>query len=348
MSEDNGSASKGAKKGAKAVGGATQTAMDSGNTELAGDSEVDQGLKTAGGEFADKTDITSAPYKIDKVGESTPVKLPDPDYLSNFCRNRNMPPKDSGMKDIVKGLDGVLKIATIHTKFHDYIGTAILGVFLILFIIWNLIKYKSQLIPFAKGGFNIFKFLLIYTIIIILIVLFFKFTSYFSFWYVAFVKYFKLFYNPLLNDKVSFLYCYLTDYINWIIYYSAKIFYLIILIGLLLLLLLFILPLLAIVSFAVGYLFSLIGEKTSQDGLFDKMKKTAQIVTGKPAPNPVPTPPPSAVSNLLSKLPIDSSVSNLLSKLPIDGAVSSLISKLPIDSDMISKLPIPLPMGIKS
>lgn len=269
----------------------TQKLMDVGSTDpskISVDSNVENAAEYTGDQLKDGLGDGSNLMDLTGNGDnpnSDSIGLPDPTYMTNFCKNRNFP-QDKGVLDIVDGLESILNIPQ---TLQDSLGTAILGIFLILYLIWILMKYYDLLIPFAGGAFNILKFLLIYTIVITLLVFFFKFTAFFGFWYVLFVKFFKLMMNPLLDENVSFLYCYLTDYVNWMIYFPAMFFYFICLVGITLLLFLIILPLLAIVSFAISWLFSLIGSppKTGEPGavpapsVVSKMSQTASALMSK-------------------------------------------------------------------
>jgi hypothetical protein len=80
----------------------------------------------------------------------------------------------------------------------------------------------------------------------------------------------RLTFNPLLDPKVSELYCFFSDYVNPLIYFPSMIFFLLCLIGIVLLLVLILLPILAATSFFVGFLFSLLGEKKTDDTLQTK------------------------------------------------------------------------------
>jgi len=149
---------------------------------------------------------------------------------------------------------------------------------LLLFAIWYFFKYSELVLPFAGGFLNIIKFLIIYTVIIIVLIFFFKFVFTFKFWFTLFVKYFKLFLNPLLNEKVSTAYCFFTSYVNWLIYYPAKLFYLICLLGISFIFFLIIVPIIVIISFTIGYLFSLLGDNSNVEKVINNMKKAASSV----------------------------------------------------------------------
>jgi hypothetical protein len=201
-------------------------------------------------------DLTSSNVgEIDAIEDSAPLDIPDPDYLTNFCKNRNtpsdslfsnMPSMDWGKKDSWGSWIIILGI--------------LVGLFFLAFL-WHLAKNFNLVVPFVGGSLNILKYLIIYSIIIVVMVLLLKFTRYFSLWYNLFYKYLRLTFNPLLDPKVSELYCFFSDYVNPLIYFPSMIFFLLCLIGIVLLLVLILLPILAAVSFFVGFLFSLLGEK---------------------------------------------------------------------------------------
>jgi hypothetical protein len=264
-------------KATDAAGNAAEYNLEDTNPETA---------KNAGSALKSKLDISKSPFSsIEKVEKGTPIKSANPNYLTNFCKNRNTPKKEQ-----LKILGKIEKLTQIKKKWKEYAGSLALAGLVFLYALWILIKYYDLLIPFAGGGLSLLKYLIIYFIAIALIVTFFKFTSYFSFWYVLFMKYFRLFMNPLLNDKVSFLYCYFTDYINWLIYFPAKFFYFCILFLVILLLILIILPVLSILSFAIGYLFSLLGEGASINVLSDKIKGVLPNPVAKPVAKVLPKP----------------------------------------------------------
>ena len=257
------------------------------------------------------TQFTSQP--IDKVEKSTPLKLnTDPNYLTHFCKNRNTP----NWITVKNPLDFPDK------PWEKYLGIAIVGGILLLFLLWILFKYYDLILPFSNGIFNILKYLVIYSVIVFILVLFFKFLTHFKFWYNLFMTYLKLFLNPLINEKVSFLYCYFTSYVNWLIYYPAKLFYLICLIGISLIFFLIIIPIIVAISFTIGYLFSLLGESTNLESLVNNMKKTASSVSVSPV----------KVSDLASQVP---GAASLLSKVP---GAASLLSKVPGASSLLSKV----------
>jgi hypothetical protein len=205
-----------------------------------------------------------------KIEGSSPLNLnADPNYLTNFCKNRNTP-----TKPLFKNPFDIFKKGFK----PDLIGYAIVGGCLFLYLIWAFFKYYDVALPFAGGVFNIIKFLIIYTIIILVLKLFFKFVFSFKFWMTLFVKYFRLFLNPLLNPKVSSAYCFFTSYVNWLIYYPAKIYYFICVLAICGIFILCVLPVIACISFVIGYLFSLLGDGRSFEGAVDGMKKAVGSV----------------------------------------------------------------------
>jgi hypothetical protein len=264
-----------------------------------------------------KLDLTKN-KKIDPLDEkitgSSPLNLnADPNYLTHFCKNRNsVPPND---------IKNPFKFITEKMKPDTWIPILVVGVPLLLFLIWCFFKYYDLALPFAGGIFNILKFFIIYIVIIIVMRFFFKFLFTFKFWITLFMKYLKLFMNPLLNDKVSSAYCYFTSYVNWLIYYPAKIYYFICLLGISFIFFLIIIPIIVCISFVIGYLFSLLGDSSSAEKLIDNMKKAASSVT-------INTVKP---SDLVSQAPdILSKVPGMLSQAP------DLLKKVP---DMLRKGP---------
>ena len=221
-----------------------------------------------------KTGIVPVDPVDEPIEGSSPLKLTsDPNYLTNFCKNRNAPHKVKMINplDLINGkskFDKKDKLITFLT----------LGGVILILVIWYFFKYSELILPFTGGFLNILKFLIIYTVIIIVLIFFFKFVFTFKFWFALFVKYFKLFLNPLLNEKVSKAYCFFTSYVNWLIYYPAKLFYLICLVGISFIFFLIIVPIIAIISFVIGYLFSLLGDNSSFEKIVNNMKKAASSV----------------------------------------------------------------------
>lgn len=285
--------------------------MSEAEAEELQDPEVGQGpekLKEVDtSEFKNQAmDLTSSNVgEIDEVEASGPLNLPDPDYLTNFCKNRNTP-ADSWFTNM-PSLDWSKR-----EGWGSWIVILLgLGIVFFVLMVWYFIKYYELIIPFIGGSINIMKYLIIYSIIIVVMVLLLKFTRYFSVWYKLFYKYLRLTFNPLLDDKVSQLYCFFSDYVNPLIYYPSMIFFLFCLIGVVLLLVLILLPILAAVSFFVGFLFSLLGEKKTDSSLqtqaINKVRNTIDTkiysknaglmgsvkaaMTGKPLPVSAPVPP---------------------------------------------------------
>jgi len=206
----------------------------------------------------------------EKIEGSSPLNLnADPNYLTNFCKNRNTP-----TKPLFKNPFDIFKKGFK----PDLLGYAIVGGLLLMYLIWTVLKYYDVAVPFAGGIFNILKFLIIYTVIILVLTLFFKFVFTFKFWVTLFVKHFRLFLNPLLNEKVSSAYCYFTSYVNWLIYYPAKIYYFICVVVIVGIFFLCILPIIACISFVIGYLFSLLGDGRSFENVMNGMKQAVGSV----------------------------------------------------------------------
>lgn len=277
----------------------------------------------------DTDDITkSSSNSVDKLEDLSPLKLDtDPNYLTNFCKNRNIP----HWIKIKNPLDSEPDF------WEKYLAYAVLSGLLLLIFLWYLFMYYDLLIPLAGGLVNILKHLIIYCVILFVMVLFFKFLKKLSFWYNLWLEYLKLFLNPLINEKVSSAYCYFTNYVNWLIYYPAKLFYLVCLIGITLIFFLIIIPIIVGISFIIGKLFELLGGGTNLKAMLGKVEKTVtNIASGEKKPE-----------NMLSSLGKTSgSVLSSIAKSPGDALYSigksseSVLSSLGKSSaDLLGKLP---------
>ncbi len=141
------------------------------------------------------------------------------------------------------------------------------GGFLLLLLIWYSIKYYELFLPFAGGALRLFKYFLICSAIFYFMVTFVQTTNYFYWWYESTLYFFRRFVDPLLNQRVKYWYYYFTDYINWIIYYPVKLYYLIRFLANVVFFLLIILPTLAFIAFFIGLLFSWIGERDNDPSI---------------------------------------------------------------------------------
>lgn len=223
--------------------------------------DTDTSIRKVSENMSEKIDLTKSTSKlIDKIDNSTPAEVKfDANYLTHFCRNRKWPDL-SPLKQIFTFSMGNL---------NEYVSSALLAFILLSFIAWNMLKNYDNLVPFSGGILNILKLVVIYFVIVFVMKLFIKLLKALSFWFDLFRDYFKLFLNPLLNQHVSFLYCYFTNYVNWIIYYPAKIFYFICAMGIALVFFMVIIPIILAFSFILSKLLSLLGNRSSVDTITD-------------------------------------------------------------------------------
>jgi len=228
----------------------------------------------------DKSSVPTPNFNPESAGLPTvkspePVKLNvGPDYSTSFCRPR---PTESTstilINTTVSGIKNSFQIDGL-----SWINALILflsiGGLLFLLVLWYSFKYPDAIGPFLTGIFRLSWCLFIYFIIISVLVLFIQFMYYFAYWIGITIQYFNLFMNPLLNERVSELSCYFSDYVNFLIYYPAMVFYFICLILLVLFDILVMAPVMVFFGFIVGILFSLLGEQP------DTVKKVIGTVSG--------------------------------------------------------------------
>jgi hypothetical protein len=135
-----------------------------------------------------------------------------------------------------------------------------IGYFMGVFLVYLLAMHFTSLAPFSNGLIIMTKYIFLYGIIITTIVLFISLIGAMNWWVSLFLWYVERFIFPLRDHKTSSWYYYFTDYVNWIIYGGAMIYFLCCVIFLVGLLCLLLLPGIAVVGFFIGYLFSLLGE----------------------------------------------------------------------------------------
>jgi len=136
----------------------------------------------------------------------------------------------------------------------------IIGLLFMLLLLYYCVTYFPLLFPYAKGIFKMLKYFILYGLIMSTILLFMSLLGYLFWWFVLFYWAVERMIDPLKDNTVSSWYYYLSDNINWIIYYPAMIWFFLCIVGLILLLVLMILPAVSIVGFLIGYLFSMMGE----------------------------------------------------------------------------------------
>lgn len=321
--------SKASAKAAEASSKASDTASKAADRDL---TEVDVSgsvtkvnLAKPASSYIDKVDPLDKP-----IEGSSPLNLnSDPNYLTNFCKNRNTPNRLT-LKNPFTLID--------KAKIDTWIGLVVVGIPLFLFLLWCFFKNYDVIIPYAGGVFNILKFLIIYCLILFVLRLFFKFVFTFKFWVSLFIKYFELFLNPLRDNKVSSAYCYFTPYVNWLIYYPAKLYFFICLLGVCFIFFLIIIPVIVAISFTIGYLFSLLGDSSSLEKAAENLKKAVSSVkvnTAKPADF---AKAPSILSSL-SKAPAILSSLSKMDKVPdlVDSLSKGDTSKVPDLVDSLNK-----------
>lgn len=170
----------------------------------------------------------------------------------------------------------------------------IIGILIILFAIYYFFMYSSLLAPFAKGIFKLFKYFILYTMIVSTILFFIHILGYLYWWLDLFYWAVERMINPLKDNTTSSWYYYLSDYINWIIYGGATIYFFLCVFGLFLLLTLIILPFVSFVGFLIGYMFSMMGEAPCSTSIYAMIKHVV-VPNKKPVTETPATPPPPAV-----------------------------------------------------
>jgi hypothetical protein len=214
------------------------------------------------------TDLSNPVTPIEPIEAPAPVSLPTPDYSTSFCRARTSEPT---IGSFVNRLFGSMDTGGV-PGFVFFACFAGIGLIALLVILWYSVKYSDLVKPFMSGSLKLLWYLFIYFLIISVLVLFIQFLYYFAYWVEITIHYFNLFINPLLNDRVSSLCCLFSDYVNWLIYYPAMIFYFFCLVMVLLFDFLILIPVLVFFGFLIGFLFSLLGDRdTSAKGLMGQI-----------------------------------------------------------------------------
>ena len=150
-----------------------------------------------------------------------------------------------------------------------------IGWFVGVFFFYLLAMHFSAIAPFSSGLLVMTKYIVLYGIIITTIVLFLSLVGTLSWWVNQFLWTGERFLFPLRDRKTNSWYYYFTDYVNWIVYGGAMIYFAICIVFLLVFLCLILLPGLAVVGFFIGYLFSLMGEAPCPTNLVETAKTLA-------------------------------------------------------------------------
>jgi len=153
-----------------------------------------------------------------------------------------------------------------------YVG---IGYFLVVLFVYLLAMHFTTIAPFSSGLIIMTKYIVLYGIIITTIVLFLSLIGTLNWWVNQFVWTGERFLFPLRDRKTSSWYYYFTDYVNWIVYGGAMIYFAICIVFLLVFLGLILLPGLAVIGFFIGYLFSLMGEAPCPTNIVETAKTLA-------------------------------------------------------------------------
>ena len=141
----------------------------------------------------------------------------------------------------------------------------------VIFLIYIVITQRSAIANISDGLIKLFKYFVLYSMVFSVMAVFIKLLGTLHWWVILFYWCLERVIDPLKDNTVRYLYYYLTDYVNWIIYYPAMLYYLLFLIGLFMILSLIILPFVSFVGFLVGYIFSMMGEDPCNKGIFTRM-----------------------------------------------------------------------------
>jgi hypothetical protein len=262
----------------------------------------------------DTSSVSNPNFNPESVGLPTiqslePVKLDSaPEYPTSFCR---APETKTTAERIQEGAVNTFKNA-FKMDGLSWMNALILflsiGGFILLVVICYSFMNPDIVVPSLKGVLRISWRIFIYFLILSILVLFIQFMYYFAYWIGITINYFNLFMNPLLNERVRQLSCYFSDYVNFLIYYPAMLFYFILLVLVVLFDLLILLPVMGLFGFLVGTLFSLLGEDN------DTVKDVAKKVTGMVqkgitnAKDSMSSLIPTSMTGLMSKSPVTSLV----------------------------------------
>jgi hypothetical protein len=206
--------------------------------------------------------------------------ISESNYSTSYCQPRTTDTYFSKMyRSMISNLTGSTSGGTkgeVNTTYILY-AYAALGTLFIIVCLWYLLQYKHLLQPFSSGIFRILVCLFIYFLIFSLFALFLKFMVFFVYCVKLTIYYFNLMMNPLLNDTLNSCTCYFSDYISWIFYYPARVFYLICFILVIMFDTLVLIPVIIAFGFCIGYLFQSLGDRdTNYDsfmGKFGAMKQ---------------------------------------------------------------------------
>jgi hypothetical protein len=197
---------------------------------------------------ADTNNIPESTSEIKEIdtnkATSTPAEIPDKNFLTKICSS----PQDC------KSL--VIRIFYF----------SLLAILLII-----VVTHAGALANFSDGILKLFKYFVLYSMVFGIITLFIKLLGTLYWWVVLFYWCIERMIDPLKDNTVRSWYYYLTDYVNWIIYYPAMIYYFFFMIALFMILSLIILPFVAFIGFLIGYIFSMMGEDPCNKGFFSRM-----------------------------------------------------------------------------
>jgi len=197
---------------------------------------------------ADTNNISESTSEIKEIdmnkATSTPAEIPDKNFLTKICSS----PQDC------KSL--VIRIFYF----------SLLAILLII-----VVTHAGALANFSDGILKLFKYFVLYSMVFGVITLFIKLLGTLYWWVVLFYWCIERMIDPLKDNTVRSWYYYLTDYVNWIIYYPAMIYYFFFMIALFMILSLIILPFVAFIGFLIGYIFSMMGEDPCNKGFFSRM-----------------------------------------------------------------------------
>lgn len=205
------------------------------------------------------TDVTGVSIQKDTSSES--VNLSGPDYSTSFCRPRET---ESAMGTTVSSW--ILKIARTFdiggvSWYPHLIAVSSIGGVMFIVFLWYFIQNPDLIKPLMTGSLKLLWYGFIFFMILSVLILYIHFLYYIAYFFELTVHYFNLTCNPLLNERVSSLCCYFSDYVNWLIYYPSMIYFLICFAVLVVIDVFVLLPILAFFGFMVGFLFSLLGHR---------------------------------------------------------------------------------------
>lgn len=236
--------------------------------------------------------------ELDKTKTEAPAEVSSGNYPTGFCTSPE----------------------SCQSRANEIIGFLFIALF-----IYYCVMYFPLFLPYMKGILKMVKYFVLYGLIMSTILLFIHVLGYLFWWLILFHWAVERMIDPLKDNTVSSWYYYLTDNVNWIVYYPSMVYFFICMIGLIILLVLMILPAVSVIGFLIGYLFSLMGEAPC-----DKPKSTVlgRIVSGTIASVPglskvfskapsVMGKPPSLTPSVMGKPPaLASSIAPMMGKPP--------------------------------